>query len=145
MKALNILKDNKYSIICEDDIVILEPEFNKTINEILKKININDNYLIYLSGYNTMKPKVKVFTINDKYSLYKGNNWYGQGNMMYLITQKCMKDLLNKNNNKYVRTAIDWHFIYNAVNILIIYPPLVTHRKNHASYIEYNNKYNNKY
>ena len=139
IKALNSLKDNDYSIICEDDIDILEPEFNKIISELLQKINVNDNYLIYLSGTPHKQPIQQVMNINNKYDLYKGNKWTGQGNRMYLITRKCMKDLLNKNNKENVKRAVDWHFIDNAENTLIIYPPLVDHRKNHASTINLNN------
>ena len=142
IKALETLKNNDFAIICEDDIDIIEPNYINIIEEILKKININENYLIYLSGYSSdksKKPKKSTMKLNDKYSLYDGKEWYGQGNMMYLITKTCMNNLLNKNKNSECKTAVDYFFIRNSNNTLIIYPPLTNHRKDHKSNLNENN------
>lgn len=132
IKAIKKNQNELFSIICEDDINILDTNFINIINTLIKKIDVNNNYLIYLSGEkNYSAPKDKIISLNDKYALYKINKeWYGQGNMGYFVTQKCMKEILEKNNKNYIKTAIDVHYSRNLSNILIIWPPLINHRKN---------------
>jgi len=129
IKSLRLHKDSDYVIICEDDIQIIEPEFNKIINKILNKINIYDNHLIYLSGRigNTANKQPVKYKIDDKYTLYKGNKWLSQGNMMYLITNKGINDLLNKYENNKCHIPVDHFFIHKSENVSIIYPPLCIH------------------
>ena len=129
--------DEEYFIVCEDDIIIIEPEIKNIINDLLKKVNLDNCSIIYLcSGPN--KPDTElVLSINETYNLYDcKNRWFDQGAIIYLVTKKGAIDLLNKYYNYKCTRAIDWFYMDQSKNPLIIYPGIVVHNDHLQSSID---------
>lgn len=115
--------DDKYIIICEDDIIIDE-KFKEYIN---KCINLIDDYG-FINLYNdidNINDYKLLKNIDNKYSLYDcSEKWVGQGCVSYIINKIYCIDILNKYYNNECNAAIDYFYIWNMKTQSFIYPGL---------------------
>lgn len=133
-------KNKKYLIVAEDDIEIIDYNFNNIIESILTKKELYFD-IIYLCSTKKSIPKTKlILSINDKYSLYDiKNKSHRQGTMLYIISLQGALHILSKYYNGMCKNAIDWFYINEMKQPLIIYPSLAIHSKNKSSIQNRNN------
>ena len=115
-------------VVSEDDLIIIEPEIKTVINNLLNKINLENYSIIFLSSGQIEPDTQHILPINDKYNLYDcKNRWFDQGTRLYLITKHGARDILNKYYNYKCKRAIDWFYIDQSNNPVVLYPSLVFH------------------
>lgn len=139
LSHIKLLKDlcnseEEYMLVSEDDIIIIEPEIKTIINNLLNKINLENYSIIYLSSGQIEPDTQHILQINDEYNLYDcKNRWFEQGNLLYLVTKQGARDLLNKYYNYKCERAIDWFYIDQSNNPVVLYPSLVFHSDESSS------------
>jgi GR25 family glycosyltransferase involved in LPS biosynthesis len=127
-------KNKEYLIVVEDDTQIIEQNFDNIIDLILNKQKLNFD-IIFLATSENLKPNTKLVSqINDKYALYDSKNkWLKQGAIFYIISLHGALDILSKYYNSKCKTAIDWFYINEMKQPLLLYPNLGIHASNRDS------------
>lgn len=113
---------NKYSVVFEDDLKILDDDLDDKIKKIIEKLNGNFD-IIYLGNLNNNHGEQ---IINDIYTINKSE--YLWGTHAYIVNNKSVEKIYNSLLN--INIAIDNKLKYNIDNNIlkgyVIYPILVS-------------------
>ena len=109
-----------HMIVCEDNIQIIDPEFNHIVNRIMHE----DFDIVYMyCGLNPTLGSRYVKTVTELYSLYNcTHQWYEQGARIYMISRKGANKVLSAYYNGNCKNAIDYFMLSVFDNSMALYP-----------------------
>jgi GR25 family glycosyltransferase involved in LPS biosynthesis len=129
-KLVKTTKLNKF-LICEDDAVILEPEFNKYIFYLMSKLQFN---ILHLANEHIHINKGKQFLGKiDKYNIHVSKGYKFQGTIMYIISRMSALHILNIFYSGLSKKPVDLLYINNIPKQILIYPYLAGHIEDNSS------------
>jgi GR25 family glycosyltransferase involved in LPS biosynthesis len=109
-----------HMIVCEDNIKVIDPNFNDVVNRI-----INEDFdIVYM--YCGLDPKMDsklVKPVSETYSLYNCTyQWYEQGARIYIISRTGANKVLSAYYKSECKTAIDYFILFALNNSMALYP-----------------------
>jgi GR25 family glycosyltransferase involved in LPS biosynthesis len=136
LSHLSLIKQsqaNPYTLISEDDQIIIDEDFNETVGKLISLLDSNPQInLLHLGGIKQQlgckNPKaVENIVVSEKYdiALTKGF-WKCQGNQMYIITSKGCEIILDKFQKGQCLCAVD-HFMNTNCASSVVRPPMAIH------------------
>lgn len=109
-----------HMIVCEDNIQIIDPDFNDIVNRIMHE----EFDIVYM--YCGLDPTLRsnpCKNVTELYSLYNcTHQWYEQGARIYIISRKGANKVLSAYYKGNCKNAIDYFILSVLDNSMALYP-----------------------
>jgi len=109
-----------HMIVCEDNIKVIDPDFNDVVNCIMHE-DFDSVYMF--CGLDPTHGGEPVKPVTKTYSLYNcTREWYEQGTRIYMVSRKGANKVLSAYYRNECKNAIDYFMLSVLDNSMALYP-----------------------